>query len=170
MNSLYNAMQDLGLVFINKVAKGASYIMQDGLFLDLFASKDIVIAPERADKRFVTHPQFVDYLVRVGLLDRRYEKPLLDSDNAIAINDGTNYIKEAAYICLPPNPLASPQYEALLNWLTYVMTISPTVQIETKGKIPIRIYPFASVNNENGFTPEDIIKDIKRMYNQEEEE
>ena len=50
------------------------------------------------------------------------------------------------------------------------MAISPTVQIETKGKIPIRIYPFASVNNENGFTPEDIIKDIKRINNQEEEE
>ena len=143
--------------------------MLDGHFLDLFASKDIVIAPERADKRFVTHPQFVDYLVRVGLLDRRYEKPLLDTDNAIAINDGTNYIKEAAYICLPPIQPTSPQYEALLNWLTYVMTISPTVQIETKGKVLIQIYAFVSANNENGFTPEEIIKDIKRMYNQEEE-
>lgn len=169
MNSLYENLKEKNITFSNAIPRGASYIMGDGLFLDLLASKEKVVAKERADKSYVTHPQFVDYLVRVGLIDKRCEKPLLDSDNAIAINDGTNYIKEAAYICLPFIEPSAEQYESLLNWLTNLMSISPVVQIETKNKVPVIIYDFVSLENDNGWTPEKIIENIMQMYVEEEE-
>lgn len=168
MNSLYENLKEKNISFSDAIPKGASYIMGDGLFLDLLASKEIVVAKERADKTYVTHPQFVDYLVRAGLIDKRCEKPLLDSDNAIAINDGTNYIKEAAYICLPFIEPSTEQFESLLNWLTNLMSISPVVQIETKNKVPVIIYDFVSLENDNGWTPEKIIENIKQMYIEEE--
>ena len=168
MIALYNALKERNLVFITNPPKGASYIMEDGKFLDLNNSADIVLSPECGNREFVTHPMLADYLVREGLLDEMCQKPLLDTDNAIAINDGTNYIREAAYICLPKEMPNGAQFGALLNWFTYLMTISPSVQIETKEKVPVKIYDFVSLESEYGWTPENIIKDIKRMYNQEE--
>lgn len=163
----YQILKDRGLTFDDTPQVGAAYIMNDGKFLSITNNKNILQEHPSPTKKCV-HYDLDFFLFKEGILPEKRVRVLLDSDNAIRLNDGTNFIQESAYMSLPVLEPSAEQYLSLLAWLDYVMTISKTIQIEDGNKQKLKVYEFVSLENENGWTSDNIINDIKRIYREEE--
>ena len=164
--AIYNTLVNENLIFVTNPPRGTSYIMPDGKYLDMIASKELLFAPECGNRDIITHPTLDFYCLINNLVDKHYYKVLMHTDNAIALNDGFNFKGEHAYFVLPETKPTTSQYTSLLNWLDYIMTISPTVQIEDERKRIQQVFVFQKLDND-GWLPEDIIKEIKRRYSEQ---
>ena len=163
---IYNLLKNANITFTNNVPNGISFIMEDGKFLDVESSKDVILDQEQNYEigHKINHSTFENYLYRVGLINKTDIKSLVLTDNAIAINDGSNYACEAAYFNLPQNEPTTAQYNSLADWLTQLCGKCDIVQLEERRKKMIKVYRLISLENEQAYTPEEIIQDIKRMY------
>lgn len=163
---IYNLLKNANITFTNNVPNGISFIMEDGKFLDVESSRGIILDQENhyESEIKINHSTFEGFLYRIGLINEQNIKSLVLTDNAIAINDGSNYACEAAYLNLPQNEPTTAQYNSLADWLTHLCGKCDIVQLEERRKKLIKVYNLISVNNEQAYTPEEIIQDIKRMY------
>ena len=162
--AIYNQLKNKQLVFSNNYVQGSSYIMNDGKYLDIKSSKQIIYPQDYQSRTKITHASFDHYLQRVELSPTKVYKYLVESDNAIALNDGTNFNVEKPYFVLPQNKPTNAQFTSLLNWLDYITTISDLVQIEDVRNQVSQSFYFKKPDND-GWLTDDIIKEIKKMYN-----
>ena len=162
--SLYNELKQRNITFVNNPPRCASYIMEDGKYLDINASMSIMFDNANRNNSIVTHAPIDVYCKEQDLVEEQLHKTLVKTDNAIAINDGTNFAFETAYFILPEQEPTNEQYAALLQWLDSILTITNQVQIEDDMKHRLYLYDLVSLENDNGYTPEQIIQDVKRMY------
>lgn len=164
--AIYNDLKNTQLVFSNNYVQGASYIMNDGKFIDFRSSNNLLLNPENQNRTRVTHIDFDRYLIDNEFIsvENKDHKLLVNSDNAIAINDGTNLTIEKPYFVLPPSKPTNAQFTSLLNWLDYIATISDLIQIENTTKNVMQRFYFKKPEND-GWLTDDIIKEIKKMYN-----
>ena len=137
-------------------SRKSSYITEDGKFINLQENKAELIGYQ---SREVTHTDYVHYLHNQG-------KRIKDF-NLIKVNDGTYiYINEHAYINISSKSLNAKQINALQIWLDHVL-------FETKQKYVFVYIPILQYSQEfkinrdghDGMLPEDIIKEIKKLYN-----
>lgn len=144
------------IIYSDSPSKKASYITEDGKFINLQENKIELIGYQ---SREVTHTDYVYYLHNQG-------KRIRDL-NIIRINDGAYiYINEEAYIELPQKEITTAQYNALLVWLDFLSLNSNKTYVAVGiGRGGTR-YPFLGKKNPDGMLPEDIIKEIKRIYNE----
>ena len=139
------------LVYSSEPAKRASFITEDGKFINLNENKFNLIGYA---SREPTHSDLH-----------------IDKTNMIKLNDGTYlYISEEAYIELPKKEPNKDQYNALLKWLDYLMLNSKKecvfVGFSSRGKS----FPFVNKTHSEGLLPEQLINEIKKLYNKEEQE
>jgi hypothetical protein len=154
------------MVFTNDIPCGASYIMNDGKYFDLPASSIILIGK----KSLVVYHCFVDiYVHKEKLYDEYHSKILVLTDNAIAINDGEIMPNDIPYLIMPEELPSNAQFESLLNWLSHVSEQNKFILVKNRDGKDIGTYYFQTINNENGYLPEDIIKEIKKNYAGSEE-
>lgn len=155
--SYYGLLKELGFSFTSKVPAGAAYIMPDGKFLDLSASMK-VIDPSGSSK--ATHPALDEFLIEKGYLgdDGQISRVLCSSDNAIRVNDGTNFSRELV-VGLPPVRPTDAQFASLENWLYSVFSKGGVdVGNASLDGAQVKHYDFSST------LPEEVIKNIKRFY------
>lgn len=139
------------LVCSSEPAKRASFITEEGKFINLNENKFNLIGYA---SREPTHSDLH-----------------IDKTNMIKLNDGTYlYISEEAYIELPKKEPNKDQYNALLKWLDYLMLSSKKecifVGFSSRGKS----FPFVNKTHSEGLLPEQLINEIKKLYNKEEQE
>ena len=72
--------------------------------------------------------------------------------------------QERAYIDLPASEPTNEQYSSLLDWLYHTLYVSETIDVKEFLRNKIKTYTFLSSKNEDGYLPEDIIKEIKKIY------
>lgn len=161
--SLYNELKQRNITFVNNPPRFASYIMEDGKYLDIDTSRNVMCGRINPNTK-ITHAPLDVYCKEQGLVEEQLHKTLVKTDNAIAINDGTNFAFETAYFILPEQEPTNAQYTSLLQWLDSILTVTNQVQIEDDMKHRLYLYDLVSLENDNGYTPEQIIQDIKRMY------
>ena len=132
--------------------KGSSYILKDGQFLNIS----------------VIHSQFETKLT--DLLGEKKRIDIIKRYSAIKINDGSNFKWENAYACLPNEPITKEQEKSLLDF--FYILIERNIHkvyiayeiIDAKDMHNAKEYSFKSINNDDGYFPEDIIKEIKKLY------
>ena len=146
--------------------RGGGYIMNDGLFLSLNNDKEKFI-DKVANKLGGIHSVFDRYLRTLEFPRGECTSRLLKvtDDNAIVINDGTNYDWESPYIDLPNNAPSEEQYAAMLAFLDKVMnSAKKKVMVENK-KAPRGhgSSAFKEFNLEESL-PEAVITYIRSLY------
>ena len=155
--NLYNKLISDGFVFTQKPDyTGSAYIMPDGKFLFLELNKGLL---EVSGK--VTHGALDFYLIKNHYIkDTDATRVLCQTDNAIRINDGSNFAFEVL-IGLPEKKPTYDQFEALESWLDsiyhknkFYVSVGNEIVSEVFQKYDLRYY-----------LPEDIIKRIKNYYN-----
>ena len=158
-----------GIIFSNTPMVGSGYIMPDGSFIH--ADKNLIF-PDPSRR---VHPSLDNYIIAKGLVDKvdKYNFPkhlLTYTYGAITINFGDKFDFETAYFEISGIEPTAVQYNSLLDWLYFLMSKKlNTVQfgngrLDRLWRFPYKIYDFISPENENGWTPEAIIKDLKRCY------
>lgn len=133
------------IVYSSEPAKRASFITEDGKFINLQENKVQLIG-------YASH-------------EPTHSDLHIDKTNMIKLNDGTYlYISEEAYIELPKKEPNKDQYNALLKWLDYLMLNSKKecifVGFSSRGKS----FPFVNRAHSEGLLPEDLLKEVRRMY------
>ena len=161
MNDIVEALKSKGIVFSHKPCYKASFIMDNGLFLNFEENKGVI---PRGMFSFLTHNDLQSFVIANGIEENTINKMFLCTKyHAIRLN-AMGYICEGEkpYIDLPNEELNSKQYASLLAWLDYI-TLFPyndRVVIGNEMHFYIATYPL----KENGYTPEEIIKEIRRLY------
>jgi len=153
----YQLLKDLGFVFTKSIPSGASYIMNDGMFLDITSSMKI-IDPSRTITKG-THPAIDEFLIENGYINsnENISRILCTSDNAIRINDGTNFRSEVV-IGLPSSRPTETQFKSLENWLYSIFSKGG---VDVGNDISSNIFKHYDFND---YLPEYIIKKIKIYY------
>ena len=155
--NLYNKLISDGFIFTQKPDyTGSAYIMPDGKFLFLELNKGLL---EVSGK--VTHGALDFYVIKSHYIkDTNATRVLCQTDNAIRINDGSNFAFEVL-IGLPEKKPTYDQFEALESWLDsiyhknkFYVSVGNEIVSEVFQKYDLRYY-----------LPEDIIKRIKNYYN-----
>lgn len=160
---LTSKLKELGFKFTNNIPNGASYLLKDGTFLSMEDNRDIL----KPINKKATHPDLDYYLLDKELINigDNANRALISNDNAIRLNDGTNFRNEGAMITLPTTSLTPIQYKKLEDWLYNLMYFSKEVEIDTIDNSYYNKYNFiVNPYSNEGYTPEEIIKDIKSKY------
>ena len=155
--NLYNQLISDGFIFTQRPDyAGSAYIMPDGKFLFLELNKGLL---EVSGK--VTHGALDFYLIKNHYIkDTDATRVLCQTDNAIRINDGSNFAFEVL-IGLPEKKPTYDQFESLESWLDsiyhknkFYVSVGNEIVSEVFQKYDLHYY-----------LPEDIIKRIKNYYN-----
>lgn len=153
-----NLYQDLihdGFIFKNTPdGQGAAYIMPDGKFLFLEQNRQFF------ETDIITHGALDIYLDTHNYTNTVATRVLCQTDNAIRINDGTNFMYEVL-IGLPENKLTIEQENSLIDWLYSLMS-------RNKYKVSVGndiVSEAFQVYNLREVFPEEVIKKIRSYYN-----
>lgn len=135
------------LILSDLPCKKSLFIDLNGKFINLQQNKLMLAGYGRE----ATHTDFYNFLKYHGI----------QGTDLIRANDGTYlYISEEAYIDLPQKELNSKQYEAILKWLDMLSLTSNKKYV----RIGFKKYEFFGKKNPDGLLPEQIIKEIKKIY------
>ena len=142
------------IVYSDSPTRKAGFITEDGQFINLQENKLQLIGYASKD---VIHSDFANYLRKQGV------NP--DELNLIRFNDGSYiYINEEAFIELGNKEPNKKQYEAILKWFDFLMLNSKKryvcVGINCRGER----FEFVNCVNREGLLPEDLVKEVRRMY------
>ncbi len=153
----YDLLKKLGFTFTSNVVPGAAYIMPDGKFLDITSSMKVIDPSQTITSG--THPALDDFLIENGYLEDngRISRVLCSSDNAIRVNDGSNFRGELI-IGLPPQRPSEAQFKSLENWLYHIFSKGGVDVGNDNSSNIFKHYDF------NKYLPEEVIKKIKMYY------
>lgn len=156
VDSLYNFLKDDEFVFSDSLdGSGAAYIMPDGLFLFLENNRDKLNFTNK-----ITHGSLDYYLNRRGIIsDDNASRVLCKSDNAIRINDGSNFSFEVL-IGLPQKKPTWEQFNALENWLYYLIS-KKKYQVQVGDEQVSTVFMTYDLKED---LPEDVVSRIKTYY------
>ena len=148
------------IVYSDSPTRKAGFITEDGQFINLQENKLQLIGYASKD---VIHSDFANYLRKQGI------NP--DELNLIRFNDGSYiYINEEAFIELGSKEPNKKQYEAILKWFDFLMLNSKKKYVCIGIKCRSERFEFINRINKEGLLPEQLIKEIKKLYNKEEQE
>lgn len=154
--NLYHKLVEDGFIFNNMPnGSGAAYIMQDGNFLFLEQNKKF-FSTDR-----ITHGSLDFYLIKQGYVKQTEASRILcQTDNAIRINDGSNFIFEVL-IGLPQFKPTIEQFESLENWL-YKNIENKKYFVSVGNELVSEVFQQYNLKEQ---LPEEVIKKIKNYYN-----
>ena len=166
---IYKTWEEAGIVFSNKPAAGSGYIMPDGRFINADENISSPVSSQRV------HPSLDRYIRDKGLIDEHdhYNNPhhsLTYMYRAITINFGDKFDFETAYFEISSIEPTAAQYNSLIDWFYFLMAGRVRTvnfgcgRIDRLWRFPYKVYDFISPENENGWTPEAIVKDLKNLY------
>lgn len=152
----YEILKKAGIKFSDTPVTGSSYIMNDGKFLDIINSMDIMF---KNTSMKPTHGSLDMYLIENGYVDSNKDisRVLCSTDNAIRINDGNNFYHEII-IGLPVNKPNEIQFKKLEDWLYFIFGKGHVTVGDENTSNVYKVYSF------DEYLPEDIIKRIKSYY------
>lgn len=158
--NLYDILVRNGFIFSNEpITAGAGYIMSEGKYLFLELNKDLLDTSGISTK--ITHGALDFYLI-----DHKYIQPteatriLCQTDNAIRINDGTNFGYEVL-IGLPQYKISPEQAAALETWLYYLLNKNKTM-VQVGNELVSSVFQTYNLKEQS---PEEIVKKILNYYN-----
>ena len=172
---LYEKLKELGIKVTKNIPKGSTILFPDGYFLDLYENRDKIIQSTRHHlihfdiERFILENKLFDYVQyaekapeRMFKLPGCNKKILLVSDNAIYLQDGTNWDFENCYIELPKEKLTEAQEKALLLWLDNLRytTKLKNGELQVVKEAKVLYFDLYDTN----LIAEDILKKIKMLY------
>ncbi len=155
--NLYNKLISDGFIFTQKPDyTGSAYIMPDGKFLFLELNKGLLGVSGK-----VTHGALDFYLIKNNYIkDTEATRVLCQTDNAIRINDGSNFAFEVL-VGLPEKKPTYNQFEALERWLDSIYHKNK-FYVSVGNEIVSEVFQKYDLHH---YLPEDIIKRIKNYYN-----
>lgn len=168
---LKTRLQENGVVLTDHPVVGGSYILSDGTFIDIHAS---YIKGTFKNSRFASGVHCdIDYIMSNKLRDMiddimACRRNILGrAFNAIKLQDGVCLSFESPYIVFPKEPITEQQYSQVLQWIYQTCSKQPRRDFgigfydDTR-----RYYRCITIDyDQNGMTPEDLIKEIKKFYN-----
>lgn len=164
-------LQENGVVLTDHPVVGGSYILSDGTFIDLHASYTKGIF-QKSNFKSGTHCD-IDYIMSNKIRDMIDDMMacrrniLGKAFNAIKLQDGICLSFESPYIVFPREPLTEIQYSQLLEWIYHTCTNQPRRDFTISfNDVSRRWYRYIIIGyDQNGISPEDLIKEIKKFYN-----
>ena len=133
------------LVYSSEPSRKASFIAENGKFINLNENKFSLIGYA---SREPTHSDLH-----------------IDKTNMIRLNDGTYlYISEEAYIELPKKEPNKRQYQALLKWFDFLMLNSKKKYVYIGFSSRGEKFEFINKVNKQGLLPEELLKEVKKLY------
>lgn len=133
------------LVYSSNPAKRASFITEDGKFINL------------NENRFA----LIGYAGREPIHSDLH----IDKTNMIKLNDGTYlYLSEEAYVELPKKEPTKEQYNALLKWFDFLMLNSKKEFVYLGFSARGKKFKFINRVNKEGLLPEELINEVKKLY------
>ena len=160
--NLFYKLQALGIVFDTMPSTGGGYIFRNGYFLNLNKNAHMLPQLFAECKQVGNIHALLDTFIRYKSLVEKPDTWRQDSE-VIIIRDTSYWTWEMTYIWLPDKPLSVAQEESLMNWLVFISGKINKVQCMIE-KTKVWFYDLFSPNNQDGITPEEIIKDIRRRY------
>lgn len=164
-SNLRRTLEEKGLTFVNEPYKNAGYVFCDGSFLSIHKNRYLLSNGFNQD---AFHGDLLWFMLQNDIIKKR-DATILQDNNLVRVNTG-DYVRnnEKTYIDLPEKEISSRQYKFLKEWLYFVFLDlkKANVKISLYGTDKLNTYDFVSPQNENGYTPEQIIKEIKRLYNE----
>lgn len=146
MNDIKSRLERAGFRFSQEIPRKASFIMQDGSFLDM---------------RGLSHSDLEGVFLANGITASGRDN-LLRGYGAIQVNDGTYEMQyECAYARLPDS-ITQAQGESLLRWLDRLMTDCRKAEVTVAFRGKLSVIPLLCKKSPDGALPDDIIKDIRR--------
>lgn len=154
--SLYSTLIKQGFVFSDKPdGTGAAYIMPDGKFLFLEQNREFFNTAK------ITHGALDFYLIQNKLIkNTEASRVLCQTDNAIRINDGSNFSFEVL-VGLPKNKLTYDQLDALESWL-YNLISKHKFYVSVGNELVSEVFQRYNLKEQ---LPETVINKIKTYYN-----
>lgn len=130
------------LIYSDNPTKGSSYITLDGKFLNLNENKEKII----------------------GFLPREITHKDLMINDLIKVNDGKYlYIYENAYIEINKEIISPKEKEGLIKYLDYLYETSNKKNLYLFVNSKVKVLDLLSKKNPNGFSADDIIKEIYKL-------
>ena len=142
--------------------------MENGSFLNMCENKQAMML---YGKRDITHEDLMHFLIVTdSTKELLHVSQWCNKSKAIRINDGTFlYINEDAYIDLNDNEPTKEQYDSILKWLDFLMNNSIKKYILITYKSTHKKFEFINKVNKDGLLPEQIIKEIKKIYREQQQ-
>ena len=180
LTSIRHKLEEAGFEFTDNFFRGSGFLFPDGMYLNL-ASDVNRSALDTYKVGCVAHHHLDSYIKDHGLIsadeynriieyNHTLKKPYFicalqdriveHTDNAIVVNDGTNYIWENCYIDL--NVFERPteaQLKQLEMWIDNVI-YSQAPKLDIGFGEHITSYEIG----DEGYTTDEIIKEIKKLY------
>ena len=160
---LIDKIKELGFLFTDKVPTGSSFLFPNGEFLDIYSSVTVGFDKMRYPK-ISGHYQIEELLKREGFVKPTIKNVLAHTDNVVKLQDAKIFQCERYYIVLPPVELTPIQYQKLEDWLYGLSKQRKTLDIANFNDDFYQVYDIYDEETGVGYTPEDIIKEIKRLY------
>lgn len=159
MNDLVQTLLNNGVVLSKEPQKKADFILKDGSFVNLQKNRNVISYFDKID---VVHKDLVDFLCYKKEYDSNDTMRFKEEFGLIRLNDGNfERYHEQCIIDLPMVEPTKEQYDSLLKWIDFV-SLQPN---KNHIYVNIKQYELANKDNPDGVLPEDIIKDIKKYYN-----
>lgn len=164
-----------GIVFSNTFNLGASFLFGDGSFLNVKEQDSkLTLIPcscHSTIDKFIIDNKLLSEEVIDEYRKKHYNqnspfyitsnnhRMLRYTDNVVILNNALAFKFENCFIDLPPNDLTKEQYDALTLWLDDVHYKGP------REKISVSLEETYTSYNLKEYTTDDIIKEIKKLYN-----
>lgn len=182
LTPIRHKLEEAGFEFTDDYFRGSGFLFPDGKYLNLASDTNRSALNEFASRvGCVAHHQLDRYIKDHGLVpqaelegiigyNHTLKKPYFicalqdriveHTDNAIVVNDGTNYRWENCYIDL--NVFARPteaQFKKLELWIDNII-YSQAPKLDIGFGAAVTSYRIG----DEGFTTDEIIKEIKKLY------
>ena len=171
---LKQKLEELGFKFTDNYGASSGYLLEDGSFLNLQYQE-----PLHTNDR-VYHGMLDRYIQRNNLIENldkinykstpgqrpRFLAPGNDrllryTDNACTLNDGAGFMCEGVFIDLPPKMPTGKQLEQLILWIDYLHYNNRYGKKHLDISLEDEVRHFCIDED----STDDIIKEIKKLYN-----
>ena len=155
---LQDKLKELGVVFTPDLQVGPTFLFPNGEFIATKTNYDNGLFWEIKSLRLF-HLGIESFLYRNELVDFRIKNPLCHTDNVVRLQDSIYLQAQRFYVVLPPNPLTMAQYEKLEDWIYALPEDKRTLDVSNYNDAYYQVFDLKESE------PKDIIKEIKRFYN-----
>lgn len=168
---LKQKLEELGFKFSDTYGASSGYLLEDGSFLNLQFQEPL----HTRDRcyhgmldNYIKKNNLVDnyesYLTHLGPKRPRFLAPGNDrilkyTDNACTLNDGKAFICEGVFIDLPPKLPKGKQLEQLTLWIDNLIYKNEKRHLDISLEEKLLHFELDET------TTDDIIKEIKKLYN-----
>ena len=173
---LQQKLIDKGLKFSDTYFEGASYLFSDGKYLNLKDCGESSLRFHGALDKYIINNNLLEESELKNIESKRnplnkpyyipfgYERILRYTDNTIALNNGEAFRFDNCFIDLPPKKITNKQYEQLTLYIDDLQ-----YKNKTKRNLDIGLDSQLLSFNLDEDATDDIIKEIKKLYNIEKD-